>query len=439
MAPKKTTKDVVVSASDVEAPSPTNTTKKQKKPKKTAATSNPIPPPPATTITPPTVVVAPTVVEIPKKRISRRAPKTIVISPLPSTEEEEEEEKEEEEEPLEEENDEIEQEEIVPVKPVPTPVPVSSLAHVPKPSPPKAPISIDEKEAEESLKKLGYTIVSKIMKDTKELIRSKEPTAYIKVITPRGEKALVQLDKEGMKPKINQGDVVYTLASESSMMIPSTVKTGYSRCLNPSVCGLVLECDTEICTITRIGNDTIPQEVSFSLMNQEKPAKKIAIIDSQSGVMAYPIVRYSEIVQDSDSVIDNIHENVVDIHKYAIRMNYTTSEQLMEVLQSYPQQISKFTNMQGEILQKIGSVINELNSYYDDYRIDSITEDQENFDIVKKNLKMYNDLYSKIIQDGQWLVSLKVMEQFARFSTHLSQAIDYIKNITPSVGEVLTD
>ena len=304
-------------------------------------------------------------------------------------------------------------------------------------SPYKIPID-NEKMVEETLKKLGFLVIAKIIKENKDSIRAKEPLTYIKVITPRGEKALVQLDKDGLKPAVLQGDLVYTSVPESALMIPSTIKTGYSRCLNPSVCGLVLECDNEICTITRIGNDTIPQEISFTLV-ENKAAAAAAIVETTSSVTAYPIVRYSEIVADADSVIDNIHENTVDIHKYTVKMNYTTAEQLKEVLDNYPNLISKFTAMQTEVLQKIGSVINELNSYYDDYRADSVLEDQENFDIVKKNLKMYNELYSKIVQDGQWLVSLQVIDHFSKFSTHLSQAIEYIDNIAPSIGEILSD
>ncbi len=296
-------------------------------------------------------------------------------------------------------------------------------------------IETDDMFIDATLKKMGFIPLAKILKENKD-VRTKELIAYIKVLSPRGEKALVQLDKEGMKSKVFQGDVVYVTSEEPALMIPSTAKTGYSRCTNPSVCGLVLECDGEICTISREGTEMIPQEISFTLMSKEKPAVKSALISSTSGVMAYPIVRFSEILMDSEAVTDNIHENTVDIHKYAIRMNYTTSEELKDVLQSYPEKIAKFTEMQGNILQEIGSVINELNSYYDEYRNEGTGE---SFETVKKNLRMYNDLYTKIIQDGQWLISIRVMDQFARFSSHLTESIDYIEKISPSIGEVLTD
>lgn len=201
---------------------------------------------------------------------------------------------------------------------------------------------------------------------------------HIKVMTPLGECALVIPDKDGMYTSEIEADHMYHHTPEPATFVPFDVKTGYASCADPNICGLALECEGQVCTLTREGLESVPKEVMFSLKHKED-GKEVGLIQTKGTTHAYPIVRLSEILADKNAVHQAIHKNTLAIHKYEMDLLFSqctvVEAKLKTLCDKYKHLFAKDTTgpHTGEnMFQKILCVHALLHSYYEQYKkIDS--------------------------------------------------------------------
>jgi len=329
------------------------------------------------------------------------------------------------------------------IKKKPKRKPTSTLKNPPSPpkspppmvvteEPPKPIIIETSLSADKLLVARGFVPLAKLISDGK--------VVYIKVVTVKGELALVHLDKKDLTSVNEKEDVVYT-KNDPSIVIPATVKSGYGRCVNPSIAGLALESQGQVCTINRSGAPLETPDIVF-VISDKKSSPRSAMIMSTWGILAYPVVRISEIEEDEEAVLMNIHENTNEIHAYARKMNENNAHEMIQSIALYPQYIDEFTQLMNEVLYRMDQTLDDLNEYDDNYRDMEDEMDEPTIQMYKtvvQNLRAYNEMYNKIIQYGNMVTSTTVFSRFNEMLANLKEAHDYLLAISPIIGDVLVE
>lgn len=385
--------------------------------KKTATV--PCPPCPPTT----TMIIEPAVVipepSAPKRR--GKKPTSSLKNPLPPPaevkpviavkppvfiEDEEEEEYEEEEE----EHEEEEEEE--------SPIVVKQLRSPQKPK--KEEITICS-----LLAGYGFKSIAFMKKDNKVIA--------VKILTTKGEHALVRLS-DGEKTNIyhsNESNVstVYLLTDSRSWSgLPQSIKTGMVRSTQPSVCGVVMECNGDACAYWKDSNE----ELIFQCAEK-----------SSAALVAYPVVRWSEIEADAESVLLHIHDNTMKLLSYSRHMNDTATLELASRIEKYsfPIFLREVVDVQKKVFSKLEAELTELNKLSDYYRgMKKMSPDcAELYQRVQVNLRLYNEMYIKLLQLGQQVSSPEVYDMFLNLTTDLENAYNYSLSVEPIIGYVLDE
>jgi hypothetical protein len=223
------------------------------------------------------------------------------------------------------------------------------------------------------------------------------------------------------------------------------MKAGMTRSTNPSICGLAFECNGEVCTTTR--NDDLEDVKDISFHQVSAKDNTMLSISSAWGVNAYPVVRLSEILENGEAVIHNIHENTLELHRYNRKMFQETYQEMDKMIKSYPQMLSEYMQIQQINLENIEMVLQDLNKYTDDIEQDmdmfieeEKEESQEALDYYNDlivQLKAYNELYNRISMMTQRALSHDNVSKISAFFTHIKDAKDYNQRIKPSIGTII--
>jgi hypothetical protein len=117
---------------------------------------------------------------------------------------------------------------------------------------------------------------------------------FIKGITKLGDKVLILLDTGNLdSPNIT------AQISTNSTIIPFSLKTSVHECSKTELCGVVFDCQGEMCTLIRKSGSLAPQEITFKI--QQRGSNAVGSISSSDGmyssiVNTYPIVLWSELM-----------------------------------------------------------------------------------------------------------------------------------------------
>ena len=206
-----------------------------------------------------------------------------------------------------------------------------------------------EPNIEKLLFDMGFIATDKIIvnDDKGKTIR------YIKVLTPSGYRAFVDPDING--EIITNGNEKIMSETQNVSSIPYSIKNGSLECASNMVCGVAYECSDEICVL-RNSITRGPEEIVFTT---EPEVTKIGSME----YVSYPIVKLSEILEDSQQVNLNIEEV----------SNRLQSEERQKCIE-----ISKMTN------QQFGMMANAYNEMVSRYQLA--------FQVVNDNLELFNQL-----------------------------------------------
>lgn len=170
-------------------------------------------------------------------------------------------------------------------------------------------VDLEEANVEKKLASKGYVPLERILVH----IPNKGTTGrYIKVVTERGQTALVHLDSEGLVP-VRSSDLILVESTKPSS-IPVSTKVGTLESAGLSITGIAFECQNGYCTMMRNPTSLEPQEVV--LVTTPLSGMKEEVIILEDTPVPIPIIKYSEILQSSNSVI-----KAVDVATRRMRNN----------------------------------------------------------------------------------------------------------------------
>lgn len=207
-----------------------------------------------------------------------------------------------------------------------------------------------EDTIEGNLIRLGYTPISKIVINN----NGETYVRYFKVLNAHGQKVYVDLDMEGSLV-IDDQDEILSIAPDIGREIP--LIEDY-QCLEGEVCGVLSQCDGNICTLTRPIESVYPKQTLYS-----RPSSKKLVVDD----IAFPVIRLSSILRQP---------------KIALQSQYDTNEKLR----------NEKNLIEVQKLNDIGRLLNLAVSEFNEYRQerDNIAKQvYESIDVLEKQNKVF--------------------------------------------------
>lgn len=250
-------------------------------------------------------------------------------------------------------------------------------------------------DVETELKALGLQTVDKII--IKDGSYAEEYVKYIKVRNTLGEVFYVYLDDVGIV--CSNGKCEQILVENSEKIIPSTlIRSTFDR-LDLTLSGQVFECSDSICAIQRDPDDLS----SFTESIFGNP-------DIESlNPMGYPVVRLSDLRQDSALIIRVAAEN------YRQTRNLTYNIMIKEIYQQMEINKKLESNLKTlyQEMEKIPKLFSEAYDFlekrimiYNSRKVLSIQEEADR-DILFYNLQRRNELLERFIQIGNFFLNIE--------------------------------
>ena len=154
-----------------------------------------------------------------------------------------------------------------------------------------------EDELVDKLEKMGYTIMNKIVTN-----KNGGKAYYIKVKSDQGYVFYIQLDVD-MKTIMDENTTPLK-KSKSTKVDLSSQMGAYNCSRNGGVCGVALECNGELCTLTRTDNSNKPKQLIF---------KSPKASNDKGSSVPYAVVRMSEIDHDKSRVDEAVANSTLNL------------------------------------------------------------------------------------------------------------------------------
>lgn len=242
---------------------------------------------------------------------------------------------------------------------------------------------------------------------------------YVKALNKMGQHVFVLLDTQGYTA-VDPKDLTMIEAKAASI-VPLGVKASGLDNAGAEVSGVAFECNEGVCTLIR-GQDTTPRETSFVYV--EKKAEKAAII--QDHVIAYPIVRLSEIIANPDLVMKNVDIATRRIRNAAYQNVLWKTKKEGEYIAALNAAFARFTSVCGESFAQLNKDINMLEGFNAQaMQIKSLsTLEQAKHEKVMNNLAYRNEMVPKILMKCEEVAATK--EELAAITARINSVTDQL-------------
>jgi hypothetical protein len=242
---------------------------------------------------------------------------------------------------------------------------------------------------------------------------------YVKALNKMGQHVFVLLDTQGYTA-VDPKDLTMIEAKAASI-VPLGVKASGLDNAGAEVSGVAFECNEGVCTLIR-GQDTTPRETSFVYV--EKKAEKAAII--QDHVIAYPIVRLSEIIANPELVMKNVDLATRRIRNAAYQNVLWKTKKEGEYIAALNAAFARFTSVCGESFAQLNKDINMLEGFNAQaMQIKSLsTLEQAKHEKVMNNLAYRNEMVPKILMKCEEVAAAK--EELAAITARINSVTDQL-------------
>lgn len=248
--------------------------------------------------------------------------------------------------------------------------------------------SINQMIVRSGLTPLGTIIVS----DGKDL-----RPVYIRVATPTGQQALVELDAEGVV-ETSQGDMTL-VPTVKSPIISHSIKSGALSEVNQAVSGVAVVCKDRVCVVTR-DDHMKPVETSFivpekSELESLKPPKESVTL---------PMVKLSEVIADAKSVRLIIEEAFPRFFNTAYKMHLEEFKTMKHGVKDITDALNDFEKIQEEAVRELLKSIDELHKVLRMYSLEKQESYPERYDQLTYNLVRRYEMYIDLMETIQRIV-----------------------------------
>ncbi len=250
---------------------------------------------------------------------------------------------------------------------------------------------------EELLQKKGFKPKEKIIINSSCL--------YIKCLTKSGHSVFVELDTGGIVAKTGC-DFAY-IKSDKAELVPYAYRMGCFKTAGSHVAGVAFQCEDGICTLTSI-DEPYPKMVNFVTRENCNIKVRTAFI-SEQGPHAYPIVRLSEILVDSELVHSMIAESSDNIMRVSYALSHTKLIKLSQKISNLGDSLTHFMMVKDEKMKELCDSIKKLESVAEnnsscDAKI--LCDDDKAKDAqITANLAKRRKLFTNLIRSSNCIIS----------------------------------
>jgi hypothetical protein len=157
----------------------------------------------------------------------------------------------------------------------------------------------------EDLEKLGFEVRERIVVNVDDEARM----PFIRVITPMGHTVFVKLDRH--RVRCNRQNLTFMQVAKG-VVIPDSVRNATYKCaMDSALSGVSMVCNGSICVMAHEGDPQRPHETTF-VYSTRFSERRIQVGDMP---IAYPVVRYAELVAEPCKVIKIIHDATCHIRR----------------------------------------------------------------------------------------------------------------------------
>jgi hypothetical protein len=237
------------------------------------------------------------------------------------------------------------------------------------------------------LLKLGYQSVGKIVIRKNGQLQ----TDYVKAINQRGQKLYILVDEPGFNPISKQDITVMELNSAGN--VPYSLKNGTFNHAGIEVLGVAFECGLDsICTLIRDEPELPPIENNYTFVN--------AVNNVDHSLIAYPIVKLSEIRADKDTILDHVDCVTRRLRKAAYNTELNALKVAQISLERLENSLNAFSCLRDKTVININKTLAELNELNDCYLSNPPQDDdnRESFRKVYQNLIKRNEAISTLLR-----------------------------------------
>jgi hypothetical protein len=201
---------------------------------------------------------------------------------------------------------------------------------------------ITKNNIENELYSLGYSVISKIV--TKDNNGNKN-VQFLKTINKRGQKVFVYVDVPGYS-SVHSEDIV--IIENGTSTLSYSIKNGAYNCVSTDVNGVAFEYGSNsICTIIRNASDLKFNEINYVFHSTIHKTH----LEYDGCVITYPIIRFSELRQNTDIILSNTDKvvrrlrNAEDAYeRNELTIMLCSLNKLNETIEDFNQSINTSTN-----------------------------------------------------------------------------------------------
>ena len=218
---------------------------------------------------------------------------------------------------------------------------------------------------------------------------------YMKAVNRNGQTVIIHIDTEGEMVTVDKNDLTVARTTEVSK-IPYSIKMSSMECSEGATCGVALECENGVCTISRNNRTLEATESNFVYVK----SREDKVLSFNGEYIAYPIILLSEIRANNEMVVKNTDIVTRKLRNNAYRMCRDDLNQLATSLSQTNTLVNSLMVKQQEIAGKLGKSIQELESLNEKYVVDppQNADNKRKYELVQNNIRIRNELMPEFLR-----------------------------------------
>ncbi len=246
----------------------------------------------------------------------------------------------------------------------------------------------ENQDIEKALLERGFISLEKILTRNNENVILCQ---FVKARDNLGHHVYIELDttcKDGFGYlNVSSTDPILEVSTNASV-IPYSLKIGTFEATTSNLHGIAFECDGNVCVMSRKDKTLNPKETVFTVTDDKKFGVQL------NHPVAYPIVKFSEILINPGLVHENIQKSHNLVRNIAFESSMRDVNNMLKNTNALEREIKTFGELSNKISTDLHNTITELENYYSEYMARGITNSShaEKLKTIKFNLAKRNEL-----------------------------------------------
>ena len=213
---------------------------------------------------------------------------------------------------------------------------------------------------------------------------------YVRCITKYGHPVYVWID-EPVTSVASDSDL-RRMETDKVSAIPYSVKMGAFRLAGDQVYGVVFNCHGYLCVLCHTPYSLEPKELNY--VSDLRDIELAPLLDK---LLAYPLVRLSEIHQYPGLVLENVKKVTRKIRNHVYQTNEQAVKKTEVALKQLVDTYNQFTQLSEKYQPKLSDDITRL-EYRLQERSDLKEKDAEKYNQIVYNLQRRNEMVEKLLR-----------------------------------------